>query len=120
MINQRGNHPSIIQWETFNEGDCWMVFTKESKYTVEDIVALVKALDWQNRLVDTDSGGAANALPVGDVNDIHDYPGPKDPKPSTTKYAMIGEFGGIGAFVDGKMWVPKQMPYIFACLNSKG
>lgn len=108
MIHQRGNHPSIIQWETFNEGDCWMVFTNESKYTVEDIVALVKALDWQNRLVDTDSGGTANALPVGDVNDIHDYPGPKDPKPSKTKYAMIGEFGGIGAFVDGKMWVPNK------------
>ena len=65
-------------------------------------------MDWQNRLVDTDSGGDANNLPVGDVNDIHDYPDPKDPKPTTTKYAMIGEFGGIGAFVSGKMWVPNK------------
>ena len=26
MIRGRGNHPSIIQWETFNEDDCWKVF----------------------------------------------------------------------------------------------
>ena len=25
-----------------------------------------------------------------------------------TMYAMIGEFGGIGAFVDGKQWVPNR------------
>lgn len=24
------------------------------------------------------------------------------------RYAMIGEFGGIGAFVSGKEWVPGQ------------
>ena len=28
------------------------------------------------------------------------------PKPSDVKYAMIGEFGGVGAFVQGKEWVP--------------
>jgi hypothetical protein len=108
MIKERGNHPSIIQWETFNEADCWEVFTKASNYTVEDIVALARSLDWQHRLVDTDSGGDANKLAVGDVNDIHDYPYPKDPKPSDTKYAMIGEFGGVGAFVPGKEWVPDK------------
>ena len=26
MIRGRGNHPSIVQWETFNEDDCWKVF----------------------------------------------------------------------------------------------
>ena len=108
MIAERGNHPCIIQWETFNEGDCWKAFTATSKYTVEDIVALARSLDWQKRLVDTDSGGDANSLPVGDVNDIHDYPYPKNPKPSATKYAMIGEYGGIGAFVEGKEWVPQK------------
>merc|ERR1712217_784536 len=39
-------------------------------------------------------------------NDIHSYPYPGDPKPSATQYAMIGEFGGIGAFIQGKEWVP--------------
>lgn len=36
---------------------------------------------------------AANGQ-VGDVNDIHDYPYPQDPKPNDNQYAMIGEFGG--------------------------
>ncbi len=31
---------------------------------------------------------------IGDVNDIHDYPYPADPKPNDHQYAMIGEFGG--------------------------
>ena len=102
---RRTNHPCIVQWETFNEGDCWGVFNKEP-YTVQDMVHLAQKTDWQGRPVDTDSGGGANSLPVGSVNDIHDYPWPGDPKPSTTKYAMIGEFGGIGAFVTGMEWVP--------------
>merc|ERR1711990_461601 len=49
-------------------------------------------------------GGGANNLHVGNVNDIHSYPWPGDPQPSTTQYAMIGEFGGIGAFIPGHMW----------------
>jgi hypothetical protein len=107
MIEGRGNHPCIIQWVTFNEGDCIGVFNTKP-YTVQDIVALAKKTDWQGRPVDTDSGPRPNTPPykVGDVNDIHDYPYPKHPMPSETKYAMIGEFGGIGAFITGKEWVP--------------
>jgi len=66
---------------------------------------LAKALD-PTRLVDTDSGGKANDLHVADVNDIHSYPYPGDPQPLATQYAMVGEFGGIGAFIQGKEWVP--------------
>ena len=32
------------------------------------------------RLVDTDSGGGANNLAIGDVNDVHSYPYPGDPQ----------------------------------------
>ena len=43
------------------------------------------------------------------VNDIHSYPQPgTEVQPSSTQYAMIGEFGGIGAFVEGKEWKPKS------------
>jgi hypothetical protein len=105
MVAGRGNHPSIVQFETFNEGDCWGVF-KTKPYDVAGIVALSRELD-PTRLVDTDSGGGANNMHIGDVNDIHSYPYPGDPQPSDTQYAMIGEFGGIGAFVEGKEWKPK-------------
>ena len=107
MIEGRGNHPCIVQWETFNEGDCWAVFDAAGPpHSVNDTVALARRTDWQHRLVDTDSGGGANDQPEGDVNDIHSYPDPGDPTPKGNKYAMIGEFGGIGAFVAGKEWVP--------------
>merc|ERR1719171_1657937 len=91
---------------TFNEGDCWEVF-KTKPYDVEGITQLAKRLD-PTRLIDTDSGGGANKYQIADVNDIHSYPYPGDPQPSGTQYAMIGEFGGIGAFIEGKEWKPKS------------
>lgn len=105
-ITGRSNHPCIVQWETFNEQDCWSVF-KTKPYDVEGITQLAKSLD-PTRLVDTDSGGGANNMHIADVNDIHTYPYPGDPQPSATQYAMIGEFGGIGAFTKGKEWVPEK------------
>lgn len=107
MIKGRGNHPSIIQWTAFNEEDCWGVFN-ETSHSISDIVALIRETDWQDRLVDTDSGGRANGLldKTGNVNDIHSYPWPGNPTPDTEKYAMVGEFGGLGFFVDGSEWMP--------------
>jgi hypothetical protein len=99
MIRGRGNHPCIVQWTIFNEGDCWKVFDNTTKpyYDVAGMVALSRHLD-PTRRVDTDSGGGANDFHLGDVNDIHSYPDPGDPHPSSTQYAMVGEFGGLGAF----------------------
>jgi len=101
VTGPRASHPCIVQWETFNEGDCWNVFD------VPSVVNYVRELD-PVRPIDTDSGGGANDLHIGDVNDIHTYPYPGDPIPTPTQYAMIGEFGGIGAFVTGHEWVPGQ------------
>ena len=101
MMDGRGNHPSIIQWEIFNEGDCWSVFN------VSEVIAWARAYD-PHRLIDTDSGGGANDLHIGDVNDIHSYPWPGNPQPSATQYAMQGEYGGIGAFTPGREWSPGQ------------
>jgi hypothetical protein len=102
MMDGRGNHPSIIQWEIFNEGDCVGVFPN-----VSDVIAWAQAYD-PFRLVDTNSGGPANDLRVGNVFDIHSYPWPGSPTPTATQYAMVGEFGGIGAFIPGHEWAPHQ------------
>ena len=104
MVKGRGNHPCIVQFTTFNEADCWKVFDTPP-YDVAGVVNLSRALD-PTRLVDTDSGGGANDLHIADVNDVHSYPYPGDPAPSASQYAMVGEFGGIGAFVRGKEWKP--------------
>ena len=95
MMDITHNHPSIIQYTVFNEGDCVGVFKN-----VSAIVEWARAYD-PSRLVDTNSGGPANDLHVGDVNDIHSYPWPGKPVPSASQYAMVGEFGGIGTFQTG-------------------
>ena len=141
MIRGRGNHPSIMQWETFNEDDCWKVFVTKP-HTVADVVELARRTDWQARPVDTDSGGGDDYDEAGDVNDIHSYPYPGNPIPSPNKYAtrgelgelsgmqvlttapslphryaMLGEFGGVGSFTLDKEWVPGGC-YTYLHVNS--
>jgi len=109
LIEGKSNHPCIVQWTAFNEDDCWTVFD------VPAIVGLIRTLD-PIRPIDTDSGGGANNLYIGDVNDIHTYPWPGDPLPSATQYGMIGEYGGLGAFISGHEWVPGKC---YAYMGSK-
>jgi len=97
MIDDRYNHPCIVQWTAFNEED--MV----SHFNATAVVDWIKNYD-PTRMVDTDSGGPANNLHVGDVNDVHTYPVPGDPKPSKTQYAEVGEYGGLGYFEPGHQW----------------
>ncbi|ETN97818.1 hypothetical protein RFI_39708, partial [Reticulomyxa filosa] len=99
MVLKKINHPSIVQWETFNENDCWQVFPN-----VSYIVSMVESWD-QSRPVDADSGGLANNFGFGNVNDIHTYPDPQDNQPSATQYSALGEYGGLGYFVSNKEWV---------------
>jgi len=63
MIDGRFSHPSIVQWTMFNEQDCYGVFD------VPSVVAWAQDYD-RSRLIDADSGGGANDLHIGSVNDI--------------------------------------------------
>jgi hypothetical protein len=80
-------------WVPFNEG--W------GQYDTARIVDLVKKLD-PSRLVDNASGWADRG--VGDVTDMHKYPGPGSPKPEAHRAAVLGEFGGLGLPVRGHTW----------------
>merc|ERR1712000_450437 len=106
MIKGRGSHPSIVQWTPFNEADCVGGFNTPP-YDLAGITNLFKELD-PTRLVDTASGEWVSDADkhIGDVYDVHSYPQPGDPQPAHKMYAMVGEFGGIGAFIPGKEWVP--------------
>jgi hypothetical protein len=44
-------------------------------------------------------------------------PYPHDNVPSDTQYAMIGEFGGIGAFIPGREWRPGQCHTYLPAIN---
>jgi hypothetical protein len=62
---------------------------------------LIKKLD-PTRLVNNASGWTDRG--VGDVHDIHSYPGPAAPPTEEKRAAVLGEFGGLGLPVKGHLW----------------
>ena len=93
VIEALRNHPCIVMWVPFNEG--W------GQYDTAGIAALVAGLDG-TRLVDSASGWHDQR--VGDVHDIHVYPGPGSPEPEPARAAVLGEFGGLGMPIKRHTW----------------
>lgn len=93
LIDGRGNHPCIVMWVPYNEG--W------GQWDTTRIVEMVHKLD-PFRLVDDASGWTDRG--VGDVNDMHRYPGPGSPEPEEKRAVVLGEFGGLGLPIRGHTW----------------
>ena len=103
IVDALYNYPSIVVWTPFNEA--WGQFK-----TVE-ITNWTKQKD-PSRLVNSASGG--NFYPVGDIEDLHNYPDPAMPRPDifgAKKALVLGEFGGLGLPVDGHTWQEKSWGY---------
>src|SRR2546425_2992676 len=97
VVDALRNHPAIVMWVPFNEG--W------GQHDTERTVAWLKRYD-PTRLVDNASGWTDAG--VGDVLDIHDYPGPAIPPGDSTRALVLGEFGGLGLPLDGHTWQEKD------------
>lgn len=93
IIDSLRNHPCIVMWVPFNEGWGQANTVAVTKWT--------KEYD-PTRLVNCASGG--NDFPVGDVIDVHRYPGPFAPKPTADRAAVLGEYGGLGLPLKGHTW----------------
>ncbi len=100
LIDSHENHPSIVMWVVFNEG--W------GQYDTARVTKWTKEYD-PTRLVNNASGWADRK--VGDVNDMHKYPGPGSPEPEPARAAVLGEFGGLGFKVDGHTWAGRTWGY---------
>ena len=100
MVDGLSNHPSIVMWVVFNEG--W------GQHDTERYVELVKKID-PSRLVNNASGWTDRG--VGDVVDMHKYPGPGAPPPEPNRAGVLGEFGGLGLGTDGHTWAKKTWGY---------
>jgi beta-galactosidase/beta-glucuronidase len=94
MVDGLWNHPSVIQWEVFNEA--W------GQHDTIPLTTWLKTYD-PTRLTDAVSG--FHLIPVGDLNDKHDYsPVPSAPGPDAARISVLGEFGGITTQFPGHMW----------------
>jgi len=93
VIDALRNHPCIVMWVPFNEG--W------GQYDTPRIVNLIKNWD-STRLVNNTSGWSDRG--VGDVHDVHKYPGPIAPPIEEKRAAVLGEFGGLGLPISGHTW----------------
>jgi len=100
LVKTHWNVPSIIMWDVFNEG--------QGQFDTARLVGVVKELD-PSRLVNEASGGGYTG--AGDVADVHSYPPPGCPAPSTTQALACGEYGGIGLLVKGHTWRPNGGGY---------
>lgn len=94
IMNQLGNHPSIVMWVIFNEG--W------GQTETLRLTRWVKDLD-PDRIVNSASGWLD--VGVGEINDRHDYaPEPQAQAADPHRALVIGEFGGIGWPIEGHLW----------------
>ena len=96
MIESLYNHPCIVMWVPFNEG--W------GQFNTAEVVDYCKKLD-PTRLINNTSGWTDRG--VGDINDIHCYPGPAMPAPEENRAIVLGEYGGLGLPVEGHTWLDK-------------
>jgi hypothetical protein len=97
MIDAFGFFPSIVMWVPFNEG--W------GQYDTQRIAQWIKQYD-PSRLVNATSGWTDRG--VGDVYDVHSYPGPAIEDPGPGRAVVLGEFGGLGWPVEDHLWWNKR------------
>nr|WP_243864355.1 sugar-binding domain-containing protein [Paenibacillus castaneae] len=100
MIDQFRNHPSIVVWTVFNEG--W------GQYDTERLTNWAMNYD-PTRLINNASGWTDKNS--GHLIDIHSYPAPDSPKPTDTRAAVLGEYGGLGLKVPGHEWNSNVFSY---------
>ena len=103
-VAQLHNHPSITTWVLFNEG--W------GAYDQARLTTWMKELD-PSRLVNGHTGEnyfgdspkePEKKWPNSDLVDVHNYPPPALPPHLAGKASVLGEFGGIGVFIDQHVW----------------
>ncbi|MFC2107190.1 sugar-binding domain-containing protein [Bacteroidota bacterium] len=100
MIESKFNHPSIVVWVPYNES--W------GQFNTPGIVNFIYSLD-STRLVNNASGW--HDCKVGDLIDYHHYPDPVCPPAEEKRANVLGEFGGLGFFVEGNTWQKENWGY---------
>lgn len=97
IIDYLYSYPSIVTWVPFNEA--W------GQFKTPEIAEWTKNYD-PSRLVNPASGG--NHYRVGDMLDLHNYPGPELYLYDAERATVLGEYGGIGLPLTNHLWQPDK------------
>lgn len=100
MIKDLRNFPSIVVWIAYNEG--WGQPDKEKS---TETTKWLKQID-KTRLISETSGWTDHNC--GDMKDHHQYPSPLPTPKNDDRLTIVGEFGGLGLFVEGHLWDPEK------------
>jgi len=105
IVEANIDHPSIVQWNPFNEG--W------GQFDPDQVTQDLRTWD-PTRLIDTNSGynRCTCAQPdTGDLLDKHTYPAAPVQAPSASQATEDGEFGGLSLRFTGHMWPGTHFGY---------
>ena len=108
LVDYLSNYPSIIMWVPFNEG--W------GQYDTRRVTEMVKKKD-PSRIVNSPSGWVD--MGAGDVYDVHRYPGPGKVEDAGGRPFLIGEFGGLGCPIEGRLWNPEMRNWGYLTFTDK-
>ncbi|GIJ78655.1 Glycosyl hydrolases family 2 [Micromonospora phaseoli] len=104
IVDEHRSSPSVVAYTVYNEG-----WGERSLADTRRVGQNVKNQD-PTRLVNVHSGhNCCQSLGDpgnGDIDDWHVYLGPASPAPSTSRIAVLGEFGGLGLRVPGHEYSP--------------
>ena len=100
MLATLKNFPCILTWIPYNEG-----WGQPGKEKTNETLKFVKNSD-STRLVSAASGWTDYGY--GDIKDHHQYPSPLPTPTNEGRLTVLGEFGGLGFFVEGHLWNPEK------------
>ncbi|BCY06964.1 AbfB domain-containing protein [Actinoplanes sp. L3-i22] len=116
IIDEHRAFPSVITYVPFNEG--WGEWNLAD---TQRITRDLKAYD-PTRLMNPHSGFnccASKGDPgTGDIIDWHMYTGPDSPTPSSSRVAILGEFGGLGLRTPGHEYSPNGQYFAYEQMSS--
>jgi hypothetical protein len=104
IVDEHRSSPALVAYTIYNEG-----WGERALADTQRVGQSIKNLD-PTRLVNTHSGyNCCQSLGNpgnGDIDDWHIYVGPDSPLASSTRIAVLGEFGGLGLRTPGHEFSP--------------
>jgi len=104
IVEEHRSSPAVVAYTVYNEG-----WGERALADTQRVGQNVKNQD-PTRLVNVHSGyNCCQSLGNpgnGDIDDWHVYVGPDSPLPSSTRVAVLGEFGGLGLRTPGHEYSP--------------